>query len=173
MRKKMKLNKSSIIFIYSGSIKKYQMIDETLSFFKSIYSKNKNSYMIFLTNDLEIAKKYLSGVKNILCFSVKQNQVNDYLNAADYAMMIRKKDLTNKTASPTKFSEYCLSGLNVITNTSVIDFYRFKNKVNNIIDFNKCDIKLVSNTKRKEIANFYKLKLSKESFLDMFKVLYD
>ena len=26
-----------------------------------------------------------------LCFSVKQNEVNDYLNAADYAMMIRKK----------------------------------------------------------------------------------
>ena len=172
MRKKMKFNKSSIIIIYSGSFKKYQMINETISFFRSIYSKNKNCYMIFLTNDQKIAKKYLSGIKNVLCFSVKQNEVNDYLNAADYAMMIRKKDLTNKTASPTKFSEYCLAGLNVITNSSVIDFYKFRNKVNNIKDLNSCDVKVTSNIKRKNIADFYKQKLSKESFIKKFETLY-
>ena len=104
----------------------------------------------------KIAKKYLSGIKNVLCFSVKQNEVNDYLNAADYAMMIRKKDLTNKTASPTKFSEYCLAGLNVITNSSVIDFYKFRNKVNNIKDLNSCDVKVTSNIKRKKYSRFYK-----------------
>ena len=172
MRKKMKFNKSSIIIIYSGSFKKYQMINETISFFRSIYSKNKNCYMIFLTNDQKIAKQYLSGIKNVLCFSVKQNEVNDYLNAADYAMMIRKKDLTNKTASPTKFSEYCLAGLNVITNSSVIDFYKFRNKVNNIKDLNSCDVKVTSNIKRKNIADFYKQKLSKESFIKKFETLY-
>ena len=173
MRKKMKFNKSSIILIYSGSFKKYQMINETISFFRSIYLKNKDCYMIFLTNDQKIAKKYISGIRNILCFSVKQNEVNDYLNAADYAMMIRKKDLTNKTASPTKFSEYCLTGLNVITNSSVIDFYKFRNKVENIKDLNSSDIKVTSNIKRKNIADFYKQKLSKESFIKKFETLYE
>ena len=173
MRQKMQFNKSSIILIYSGSFKKYQMINETISFFKSIYSKNKNCYMIFLTNDQKTAKKYISGIRNILCFSVKQNQVNDYLNAADYAMMIRRKDLTNKTASPTKFSEYCLTGLNVIANSSVIDFYKFKNKVGNIKDLNSCDIKVISNIKRKNIADFYKQELSKESFIKKFEALYE
>ena len=129
--------------------------------------------MIFLTNDQKIAKKYLSGIKNVLCFSVKQNEVNDYLNAADYAMMIRKKDLTNKTASPTKFSEYCLAGLNVITNSSVIDFYRFKNKVNNIIDLKDFNVKMPRSEKRRIIASFYKLNLSKESFIDKLKALYE
>ncbi len=173
MRKKMKFNKSSIVLIYSGSFKKYQMIDETISFFRSTYVKNKNCYMIFLTNDQKIAKKYISGIRNIMCFSVKQNEVNDYLNAADFAIMIRKKDLTNKTASPTKFSEYCLAGLNVITNSSVIDFYKFKNKVNNIKDLSNCDIKTISNISRKNIADFYKQKLSKESFIKKFEALYE
>ena len=129
--------------------------------------------MIFLTNDQKIAEKCISGIRNILCFSVKQNEVNDYLNAADYAIMIRKKDLTNKTASPTKFSEYCLTGLNVITNSSVIDFYKFRNKVDNIKDLKNCDIEVTSIIKRKNIADFYKKKLSKESFIKKFETLYE
>tara|TARA_B100000925_G_C21839247_1_gene400716 strand:- start:173 stop:562 length:390 start_codon:yes stop_codon:yes gene_type:complete len=129
--------------------------------------------MIVLTNDQKVAKKYVSDIRNISCFSVKQNEVNDYLNAADYALMIRKKDLTNKTASPTKFSEYCLAGLNVITNSSVIDFYKFRNKVENIKDLNSCDIKVTSNIKRKKVADFYKQKLSKESYIKKFERLYE
>ena len=42
--------------------------------------------------------------------------------------MIRKDDLTNNTASPTKFAEYCLTGLQVITNSSVKDFISLKSK---------------------------------------------
>ncbi len=171
MRKELNFTNSSTVFVYSGSLKSYQMINETISFFRAIYLKNKNCFLIILTNDLDQAKKNISG-KNIIFFSVDQIYVNDYLNASDFAIMIRKKDLTNEVASPTKFSEYCLSGLSVITNSSVIDFYKYKKKINNILELDNFKILKVSNKKRKTIADFYKLKLSRESFSKKIKDLY-
>ena len=172
MRKKMKFDKSSIIFIYSGSLKKYQMIDETLTFFKSFYLKNKNCHLIILTKDKKCAESIIKGFKNILCISTKQSNVNDYLNAADFALMIRKNDQTNQAASPTKFSEYCLSGLNVITNSSVTDFYKYKKEVSNILDINNLKLPNLNFKNRNEIANFYKSRLSRESFFQIFKEIY-
>ena len=48
--------------------------------------------------------------------------------------MIRNNDLTNKAASPTKFAEYCLTGLNVITTSAIEDYNRFKLECDNIFD---------------------------------------
>lgn len=173
MRKKMKFNNSSIVFIYSGSLKKYQMIDETLSIFQSLYLENNNSHLIILTKDTKKAKILIKGFKNISCISVNQKNVNDYLNAADFALMIRKKDLTNEAASPTKFSEYCLSGLNIITNSSVTDFYKYKKEVSNILDINNLKLPNLNFKKRNEIAKFYKSQLSRESFFHIFKEIYE
>ena len=149
------------------------MFEETINFFKSLNKTYKDLYLIILTNDISKAKKMVKNDFNILTFSVNQDKVNEFLNASDYAIMIRKDDLTNNTASPTKFAEYCLTGLHVITNSSVIDFYKFRNKVDNIKDLKNCDIEVTSNIKRKNIADFYKKKLSKESFIKKFETLYE
>ena len=110
---------------------------------------------------------------NILTFSVNQDKVNEFLNASDYAIMIRKDDLTNNTASPTKFAEYCLTGLQVITNSSVKDFYKFKYQVCNIIDLNYFNFAKTNNKNRLRISSFYKKNISRECFLKDYKRLYE
>ena len=143
IRNKLKIKKTSKVFVYSGSLKKYQMFEETINFFKKLNKIYNDLYFIILTNDISEAKKMLNGDTNILTYSVNQDKVNEFLNASDYAIMIRKDDLTNNTASPTKFAEYCLTGLQVITNSSVKDFYKFKNQVCNIINLD--DFKFTKN----------------------------
>ena len=45
--------------------------------------------------------------------------MNSIYNASDFAFMIRATRNLNVVASPTKFGEYCLTGLQVIHNSSV------------------------------------------------------
>ena len=173
IRNKLKIKKTSKVFVYSGSLKKYQMFKETINFFKKLNKSYNDLYFIILTNDISEAKKMVSGNLNILTYSVNQDKVNEFLNASDYAIMIRKDDLTNNTASPTKFAEYCLTGLQVITNSSVRDFYKFKKQVCNIIDLNDFKFTKITNKKRLKISNFYKKKISRECFLEDYKRLYE
>ncbi len=173
IRNKLKIKKKSKVFIYSGSLKRYQMFEETINFFKRLNKIYNDLYLIILTNDISEAKKMVNNNLNILIFSVNQDKVNEFLNASDYAIMIRRDDLTNNAASPTKFAEYCLTGLQVVTNSAVKDFYKFKNQVCNIIDSNYFNFTKINNKNRSKISTFYKKKISRECFLEDYKRLYE
>ncbi len=57
MRKRLKIKKSQIVFVYSGGLQKYQMFDETINFFKSIRKTKKDSLLLVLTKEKNEAKK--------------------------------------------------------------------------------------------------------------------
>ena len=111
--------------------------------------------------------------KNIFVKSVNYNDVNFYLNGADYGIMLRNNDITNKAASPTKFAEYCLSGLKIITTSGVTDLNKYKKFCDNIIEVNDFNLNNEKKVNRMRVSNFYKKNLSRESFLDTYKSIYD
>ena len=174
-RKELQIKTKDLVFVYSGSLKKYKMIDETIRFFKSILRKKNNAILLILTKDFSIATEKVSRMKNIKVMSIEHQEVNSYLNASDLAIMIRKKDLTNKAASPTKFAEYCLTGLDVITNTSEMDYLNMKKEVNNIhnLESKYFSIDSLKKSNRKKTALYYKKKISKEAFINTYKKLYE
>ena len=174
-RKELQINAKDLVFVYSGSLKRYQMFDETIRFFKSILRKRNNAILLILTKDTSIAREKVSKIKNVKVMSIKHQEVNSYLNASDLAIMIRKKDMTNKAASPTKFAEYCLTGLDVITNTSEMDYLNMKKEVNNIHNFESkyFSIDSLKKSNRKKTASYYKTKISKEAFINTYKKLYE
>ena len=47
---------------------------------------------------------------------VDPSEVFCWLSAGDYGLLIRDKSVTNSCASPTKYAEYLLAGLRVISN---------------------------------------------------------
>ncbi len=171
VRNRLGIGKRSIVFIYSGSLKKYQMFDETLSFFKN-FNKKKKSYLIILSNELSSAKQKIKNYENIFLFSVDHKKVNDYLNAADYAIMIRKKDQTNNAASPTKFAEYCLTGLEVVTNSAVTDYYSLAKDINNVHNIASFRPNFITKANRKKIAEIYKKKISREAYKKIYEEIY-
>lgn len=88
---------------------------------------------------------------------------------------MRKKALTNYVAYPTKFSEYLLSGLRVIT-TKNIGSYMDANKYNSIlVDVDNIDYKDVFNqinkkfSSRKEIRRNYVEVLYNKQIHELFK----
>ena len=172
-RKKLRLKKNTKVFIYSGSLKPYQSFPETIAFFNSIFLDYTNVFLIVLTQDINHAKKIIEKNNNIKIITVSHNEVNNYLNAADYGIMIRNNDLTNKAASPTKFAEYCLTGLKVITTSAIEDYNRFKLECDNIFDVKDFEFSNEKKYNRYEVSIYYKKKLSRNAYREVYKKLYE
>lgn len=120
------------VFIYSGSMVGYQALEMQKQFFKEILSDN-NNILVYLTTDPRKAKDFFNNFpkENFIITSAKFDEMNDYYNAADFAVLLRDKLNLNWVASPTKFGEYCLSGLTVIMNDTIAQAYEFSHLLNN------------------------------------------
>lgn len=119
-RKKLDIKKNQFLYIYSGSMIGYQSISDFIDFFKSIILEPQNK-LIIATMDVEKAKSIFKNLnlEKISITFVKYEEMNNLFCASDFGIMIRSKRHLNYVASPTKFGEYCLSGLKVIHNNNV------------------------------------------------------
>ncbi len=113
------------VWIYSGSLKPYQMIDETLCAFQAYHKLAPSAFLIILTPDQQQAKAKLDRAtissQDALVRGVEPHQVPPYLMAADWGIVFREKKPINLYASPTKLGEYWLCGLPVITTPGCAD----------------------------------------------------
>jgi len=118
------------VFIYSGRLnKQWQVPDKVFELFAAIHHNLNNSFFIILTPDIEIARKHLEmkGIPESAAYIEYKEltQINPYLNAADYAIVLRENLPINHHASPTKISEYLVTGLSVIITHNLGDYSTF------------------------------------------------
>jgi hypothetical protein len=66
--------------------------------------------------------------KGIINRFIPYNEVSDYLNAADVAVIFRDNNVVNQVACPVKFCEYVCCGLPVISNKAVDEIYNYIQK---------------------------------------------
>lgn len=104
------------VYVYSGSLVAYQRFDETVATFRTALVQGQNARLIVLTPDVERARQICADLppERIICKSVRHADINDYLNAADFGMLLRDSTPVNAVAFPTKFAEYAMAGLQVI-----------------------------------------------------------
>jgi len=129
MRQKLSCG-NKVVFTYSGRLdKSWQVPDKIFDLFEILYKNIENAFFIILTPDLEIAMKYCSekGIQEDAFFAtyVELDGINPYLNAADYAVVLRENLPINHHASPTKIAEYLLTGLAIIISSNIGDFSSF------------------------------------------------
>jgi glycosyltransferase involved in cell wall biosynthesis len=174
MRESLAINEHEEVFVYSGSLASYQCFDEMLDCFQGIKKNYSNAKLLVLTPYLDSAIKKGSekNIKDVIYKSAMLEEINNYLNAADYAFMLREHNDINNCAFPTKFIEYGLTGLPVIMNDSVPDCYDFAKKNKNLIEYNKNNMIINESYEREEISNNYKNTLTRESFMNSYKRLY-
>ena len=131
-RKILNIKKNEFLYIYSGSMIGYQSISDFLYFFQSIISNPFNK-LIIATMDIEKAKSIFKNFNfdKLSITFVKYEEMNNLFCASDFGIMIRSKRLLNHVASPTKFGEYCLSGLKVIHNDNVSQVSEITNFLGN------------------------------------------
>jgi glycosyltransferase involved in cell wall biosynthesis len=121
---------NKVRFVYSGSMVKYQMINETLLLFKYYHEKQNNSELLLLIRDnTELVKKKIKELELdpgsiILSFAPSLKELNKQLNTCDIAIMLREENQLNFYAFPTKFAEYLASGLPVISTKGVYDTWK-------------------------------------------------
>jgi len=129
-RKKMGLEENNVVFLYSGMINKpWQIPEKIFKFFSDILRKNTfdlNPKLFIITPNIQIAEKlrevYDIPENDCLIQEAKTHELNTLYNIADYGMLFRQIHIVNQTASPTKFTEYLLSGLPVLITPEIGDY---------------------------------------------------
>ena len=104
------------VYIYSGSLVTYQRFDETVALFRAALDAGQRARLIVLTPEPERASQLCDDLpaKSIVCKSVNHADVNGYLNAADFGVLLRDSTPVNVVAFPTKFAEYAMAGLTIL-----------------------------------------------------------
>jgi hypothetical protein len=172
-RKRLKIEQSQTVFIYSGSMVAYQSIEIQKKLYKKILS-DKNNILVILTNHIKEAELLFEKIKSkrLKIFSSEFNKINEYFNLADFSILIRNNEKLNYVASPTKFGEYCMSGLPVIMNNTVKQAFDNSKKIGNYFDWNNTDFKKCSDSIRKTVSKKSQIYYSRKKYIDIYKVFY-
>jgi len=141
LRKKIRishgLTEDETVLVYSGSMALWQCVDETVKLIEEAFDSNFANKAFILTPETKqfLEKFSIRNRDRIICKSVTISEVNNYLNAADYGIFLRKSNNVNKVASPVKFAEYCLAGLPVIMTDAIDQANYYASIIGNGIEY--------------------------------------
>lgn len=131
MRTMLGIPNTSTIYCYNGSIKSWQCPEAVVSFFIKKYQKNKNAFLLILTQDKRAFEELLDNAEisksNSLVCTVKHSEIFQYLAVADFGIILRENHLINWVSRPTKALEYQAVQIPIIHNNTVA--YLIKNSL--------------------------------------------
>jgi len=139
-REELSLNDYTII-IYSGNLNcAWQIPDKLAALFKEIKKIKSNSFFLIITknSDRNFILPYLIKyeISDYKFLQVPHSDINKYLCAADYGLILREKNIMNEVATPGKFAEYALCGLPIIMTKGIGEYSEMikGNKYSFVID---------------------------------------
>ncbi|MFJ1472961.1 hypothetical protein ACILE9_01685 [Capnocytophaga cynodegmi] len=142
-------------FVYAGSLSKWQCFEEMIAIYKGIEEKIENCKLTILTAETKKANNILkqNELKNFEVKYVPLAELEKELSKYKYGFLIRKHDIINYVATPTKMNSYLSVGLIPIFTDAIGDF-------NKKINLEEYELKLLGNinieTSVKKIIAFEK-----------------
>ena len=119
---------SDILVSYLGSLGTWYMVEEMLSFFARLASKNDNVHMLLITRDWTAEHERLihalgfEGIRGrIHIHPASRGSVPRFLGASDVMLSFIKPAYSKMASSPTKLAEAFAMGIPVISNSGVGD----------------------------------------------------
>lgn len=162
-------------FLYAGSLQEWQCFKETIKIYKEIEEKISNTNFIVYTNEqskaVKLLKKY--NVKNFAVSYAKPQDLGKKIKDIKYGFVLRKDDIVNRVATPTKLSNYLSHGIIPIFSPCLMSFneYNQKNKIAIPLDLEH------PNEGIKNIINFSAQKIDplnlEEKYLQVFRTYYN
>lgn len=151
------------VFVYSGSIGTYNLLNEMFDFFREARKIITNAYFLILTAHTKIIEEVLKkrtdiDAKDVYVNYVIQDRLPYYLSAADVGLVFRRSSATAIAASPTKLGEYLACGLPVISTPKIGDTEEIINLNNIGVVLNTCE----NDEYRKAAAKIFYLTGEKE-----------
>lgn len=176
-RKRLGYAKNDVVVTYVGSTAVWQCIQETVNIMEKILLEfNHVKVLIISPSHIEFKNIFKQQWGDRIKFiSVNLTEINSYLNASDIGILIRKPGPINFVASPVKYAEYSLAGLQVIQTGAVEQISKLGNLIGNTVHHNEISnwfkTPKQSGKNRAEISAKALLHLSRKSYdLDLKKV---
>lgn len=121
-----------LVFCYVGSAAPYQLISEMCALFMQVHEEDKNTFFLVISHHQDefrgAIRQYNIDPESYQVMTVEHEKLFNLLQIGDIGLLLRSNSLVNRVASPTKFAEYCLCGLPVITTEYVGDISRLVNE---------------------------------------------
>jgi|DewCreStandDraft_5_1066085.scaffolds.fasta_scaffold26724_1 hypothetical protein len=121
---------NDVVFLYSGSTKKWQKIESTLETISKI-AHNPRYKFFLLTGYLEDMKRLLKKFNldehpRIFVLSLTPEEISGYYEIAHYGFILRDDHILNRVASPTKLFEYLSYGIiPIMESLNIGDFLQY------------------------------------------------
>lgn len=124
------------VIVYVGSTEIWQCIPEMILLMQNALSVSASVKVLIVSHGRTVFESaFTSDLRDRVCItSGSLREVNRYLNAADFGVLLRKPNLINKVASPVKFAEYSLAGLTVVTTDAVEQVRQIGRTLGNIVE---------------------------------------
>ena len=135
VRREMGLTEDNVVFVYTGSLDaSYNCVEAIVALFSKVYDSNSKAKLLIIakkvTDSFNVLMNAYPKVKSALVIleSIPNQDMVKYLNASDFALLLRENIVLNNVSSPVKFAEFQLCGLPVIISESVYDYASYCKK---------------------------------------------
>lgn len=128
-KSELNLDDNNFVISYLGSIGTWYMLDEMMSFFKILKSKEVNAKFLFITKDnpeiiINSAQNYGVDIRDILIKGEDRESVPSLLYLSKLSIFFIKPLFSKKASSPTKLAELLGMGIPIICNSDIGDVDR-------------------------------------------------
>ena len=112
------------VFLYAGSLAKYQRIDLMLDAFAQAQQALPEARLLFYTRELDEAKRLVEErrLHNVEISYKTQAELPAAIAVAKYGFVIRDDSIVNRISTPTKISTYIANGIIPIYSPSLLSF---------------------------------------------------
>jgi len=153
----------------------YQCVDLTVEVFRKLAAEDPAARLLIITPNAPTAIQALQSRSQgfIRVIEATYHEVNSYLNAADAGFLLREKSRLNEVASPTKFAEYCLTGLPVIMQNTVKDAFEMARSLGNLIELTDLGVHLpTTGFDRTSVANKARILMGRRALSNRYRAIY-
>ncbi len=117
LRAKLGIRDDDVLFLYAGSNSPWQGIDMLLEQAETGLRACARTRFLFLAEGTpRMDRLSAESGGRFRQMSVQPREVRNWMQAADYGLLLRPHTTTNEVAFPTKYAEYLSAGLMVISN---------------------------------------------------------
>lgn len=120
-------------FLYVGTLNVWQCFEETVQIYKEIEQRtDKKTYLYVYTPDQDKAIRILEKyqIKNYTLDYLPADKLGKKLGEFKYGFVLRKDNIVNRVATPTKLSNYIAHGVIPIYSDCLRSFHEYKKKSN-------------------------------------------